>query len=437
MGAARQYAKYVSLNIFAAVGISLYILADTFFISLAEGADGITALNLVLPVYSLIFAIGSMIGMGSATRFVILRARGDEKADRCFCNAIFFAMVISLAVMVVGAFCPDMVVSLLGGDERITEVGTGYTQIFMLFTPFFMLNYIFTAFVRNDGAPSIAMAGTLSSSISNIFLDYLFMFPLGMGMRGAALATGISPIISVIVCSSHFFTKKNTICFVPCRPSFRMIGDACALGVSAFVSEISSGVTTTVFNFVILGIAGNVGVAAYGVIANFAMVGTAVFNGIMQGSQPLISSFYGGGDNASAKKILHLAQGTALVLALLIIAAVMVFAPQFTALFNSEGSEEMAAYAETGIRIYFTGFLFAGLNIVGTGFLSATERAGAAFVSAVLRGVAAIAGFAFLLSALFGMTGVWLAFPASELLTAAVTMFSLIRWGKESARNKI
>lgn len=427
MGAVGQYAKYVSLNILSAVGISVYILADTFFISLAEGADGITALNLVLPVYSLIFAIGSMIGIGSATRFAILRARGDERADGCFFNAVFFAMAISLAVMAVGAFCPDMVVRLLGGDERIIGVGSGYTRIFMLFTPFFMLNYIFTSFVRNDKAPSVAMAGTLTSSLSNIFLDYLFMFPLGMGMRGAALATGISPIISVMICSTHFFSKSNTVRFLPRLPSLRRLGEACALGISAFVSEISSGVTTTVFNFIILGLAGNVGVAAYGVIANFAMVAASVFNGIMLGSQPLVSRFYGSGDNRSAKKVLHLAQGTALVLALLILAAAVIFAPQFTAIFNSEGSAELAAYAETGMRIYFTGFIFAGFNIVGTGFLSATERAGAAFVCAILRGAAAIVGFAFLLAALLGMTGVWLAFPAAELLTAAVTLTALLR----------
>ncbi|MGN1422944.1 MAG: MATE family efflux transporter [Oscillospiraceae bacterium] len=433
MGAVGQYAKYVSLNILSAVGISVYILADTFFISLAEGADGITALNLVLPVYSLIFAIGSMIGIGSATRFAILRARGDKRADGYFFNAVFFAMAISLAFMAIGGFCPDMVVRLLGGDERITGVGAGYTRIFMLFTPFFMLNYIFTSFVRNDKAPSVAMAGTLTSSLSNILLDYLFMFPLGMGMRGAALATGISPIISVIICSTHFFSKGNTIRFLPRLPSLRRLGEACALGVSAFVSEISSGVTTTVFNFIILGLAGNVGVAAYGVIANFAMVAASVFNGIMLGSQPLVSRFYGSGDNRSAKKVLHLAQGTALVLALLILAAVVIFAPQFTAIFNSEGSAELAAYAETGMRIYFTGFIFAGFNIVGTGFLSATERAGAAFVCAVSRGAAAIVGFAFLLSALLGMTGVWLAFPAAELLTAAVTMTALLR--RKKARN--
>ena len=431
MTALRQFAKYASLNTLAMIGISCYILADTFFISIAEGHNGLTALNLVLPVYSILFALGAMIGTGSATRFVILRARGEQSAEKCFSNAVEFAAAAGIVFMVIGGLFPEEVVRLLGGDAEIIGVGTPYTRTFMLFSPCFVLNYVFTSFVRNDGDPSVAMAGTLSSSLSNIALDYLFMFPLGMGMRGAALATGISPIISILVCCTHFLSKKNTIRFRLCLPSFRMLWGACQLGVAAFVGEISSGVTTAVLNFIVLGLAGNTGVAAYGVIANFAMVGTAIFNGIAQGAQPLMSRAYGEGDFAGAKKLLKLACVTALAMAAAMLAAVMFTAPGLVGVFNSEGSAELAALAEPGIRLYFIGFLFASFDIVGTGFLSATERAGAAFAAAVLRGFAAITGFAFLLSALWKMTGVWLAFPAAELLTAAVTAVALARWGRE------
>ena len=168
MSEKKLFMKYVSQNVLGMLGISVYILADTFFISLAEGADGITALNLVLPVYSLIFAIGAMIGVGSAIRFKILRARRDKEAELYFSNALLWALIIGSVFILTGIFMPEQVVALLGGDDRIVAVGREYTAIFMMFAPFFMWNHICNAFVRNDGAPSVAMAATLCSSLFNV-----------------------------------------------------------------------------------------------------------------------------------------------------------------------------------------------------------------------------------------------------------------------------
>lgn len=230
----RPFVKYVSQNILGTIGVSAYILADTFFISQSEGADGITALNLVLPVYSLIFAIGSMIGVGSATRFALGRARGDEKADRYFSNAVFWAILLGICFMIPGMGMPDKVLSLLGGDARIVEVGTEYTRIFLFYSPFFMLNYIFNAFVRNDGDPSLAMAATMSSSLFNIVMDYVLIFPCGLGMSGAALATGLSPVVGMTICGLHFFSKKNTVTFRWKRPTRVLSCEILPAGCSGF-----------------------------------------------------------------------------------------------------------------------------------------------------------------------------------------------------------
>ena len=427
MSIKKQFIKYVTQNIFGMLGISCYIIADTFFISKAAGADGITVLNLVLPIYSIIFAIGSMIGVGSATRFAILRAQREETAEYYFSNAICFVWMIAIPFVLVGIFAPDKLIALMGGDATIVALGTGYARIFLLFTPFFMMNYVVSAFVRNDNAPSLAMAGTLAGSLSNIVFDYVFMFPLGMGLEGAALATAASPIISILICGTHFFAKKNTICFKMAVPSIQKLWQSCQLGVSAFVGEISSGVTTAVFNFLILGLVGNVGVAAYGVIANFALVAVAIFNGISQGSQPLVSTYYGEGDKKSAFKILRMGSMTAIVISVLIIAGVFGFTDSLISIFNSENSVELAGYAHTGMRLYFIGFLFAGFNIVGIGFLSATEQAKEAFVTSFFRGFAGILAFSILLSWIFGLNGVWLAFFASELATAILMIAVLLR----------
>lgn len=421
------FGKYVFQNILGMLGISAYVLADTFFISQAEGADGLTALNLVLPLYSLIFAIGSMIAVGSATRFKIQFAKKESDSHNYFSNAIFWAIIFSLSFIIIGLCIPDKLMILLGGDEGIVKLGTPYTRIFMLFAPFFMLNYIFNAFVRNDGAPSLAMTATLSSSLFNIVMDYVLMFPLKLGMAGAALATAFSPVVGIIICSFHFISKKNNIKFKWQFPSLNKLVISCQLGISAFIGELSSGITTVVFNFLILGLAGNEGVAAYGIIANVAIVATAIFNGIAQGSQPLVSEFYGKANRTSINKILKLSIITALSLAGLILITIIILKTPIVNIFNSEHNAVMYEYAIEGLPLYFIGFIFAGFNIVGTGYLSATESALWAFITSILRGVVAISICAFVLSKVFGLTGVWLAFPAAELITAGLMIFAIKR----------
>ena len=427
MNLTKQFFKYVSQNIFGLLGTSCYILADTYFIAQAAGTDGVTLLNLCLPIYNLIFAFGSMIGLGAATRSAILRAQGDARAQRYFSNAIFSVCILAVPFMLVGIFRPDGLLRLMGGDADIVALGMNYARIFLMFTPFFMCNYVVASFVRNDGDPSLAMVATLSGSLFNVVFDYIFIFPMGLGLPGAALATAISPILSIAVCSAHFIKKSNTITFVRKAPSVRLLAQSCQLGISGFVGELSSGVTTTVFNFLLLRLAGNVAVAAYGVVANFALVATAIFNGVAQGAQPLVSQCYGKNEMAGARKLLLLGCGTALGLAALLYGVVFGYTDALTALFNSENSALMAAFAHSGMRIYFVGYFFAGCNIVAAGYLGAVNRPAEASITSLCRGMVAIVVCSLVLSALFGMNGVWAAFPVSEAITLALTVFLLKR----------
>ena len=427
MNLTKQFFKYVSQNIFGLLGTSCYILADTYFIAQAAGTDGVTLLNLCLPIYNLIFAFGSMIGLGAATRYAILRAQGDARAQRYFSNAIFSVCILAVPFMLVGIFRPDGLLRLMGGDVDIVALGMNYARIFLMFTPFFMCNYVVASFVRNDGDPSLAMVATLSGSLFNVVFDYIFIFPMGLGLPGAALATAISPILSIAVCSAHFIKKSNTITFVRKAPSVRLLAQSCQLGISGFVGELSSGVTTTVFNFLLLRLAGNVAVAAYGVVANFALVATAIFNGVAQGAQPLVSQCYGKNEMAGARKLLLLGCGTALGLAALLYGVVFGYTDVLTALFNSENSALMAEFAHSGMRIYFVGYFFAGCNIVAAGYLGAVNRPAEASITSLCRGMVAIVVCSLVLSALFGMNGVWAAFPVSEAITLALTVFLLKR----------
>ena len=282
----KLFFKYVLQNVAGMIGVSVYILADTFFISLYSGADGLTMLNLVIPIYGLMYAFGSMVGIGSAIRYALKKASGDENTDFYFTHALSWDLILSIPFILLGIFAPQWVLHLMGADARITELGIQYLRIILIGSPFFMMNYAFTAFARNDNATTIAMIGSLSGSAFNIVFDYIFMFPLNMGMAGAALATALSPIVTMSVCSIHYLGKKNTIGFRWRLPSPSHLLSCCKLGVSAFIGEIASAVTTTVFNILILAMAGNIGVAAYGVIANISIVALSIFNGISQGTQP-------------------------------------------------------------------------------------------------------------------------------------------------------
>ncbi len=417
----KKLRKYILSNVVAMTGISLYILADTFFIAQAGGTNGITALNLVLPIYSVIYGLGAMIGIGSATRYALHKSFGATDTDEYFSSSLIWTLAVSLIFVIAGIFCPEQILRFMGADTTIMEVGFPYIRIVLCFAPFFMVNYTFTAFVRNDGAPAVAMTATLISGIFNIVFDYILVFPLGLSMVGAALATGISPLVSMGICMFHYLSKKNTVKLLLKKPSIKRAVYSCKLGVVAFVEEISSGITTMTFNFLLLSLGGNVAVAAYGVIANIAIIAIALFNGISQGLQPLASEAHGSGDEVSEKRIYKQSLKIGGVISACLIVAVMIFADKIIAIFNTENSLELSMLARVGMRVYFAGFIFAIINIVTAGFCSATGRARESAFISLSRGIVAIVLFAILLSKAFGVLGVWLAFPAAELFTLAAS----------------
>ena len=361
---------------------------------MAEGANGITGLNLVLPVFAITYAIGAMIGIGSATKYTLLKSLGDKKtSDKYFSNSFIWSLLFGLPFLVLGIFAPDAVLRILGADEVIEAVTHTYTRIILCFSPFFMLNFTFTAFVRNDNSPRIAMAATLISGIFNIIFDYVLMFP-------------------------HYLSKKNNIRFCLTPPSFKRLLLSCSLGLVAFVGEISNGIITIVFNFILLSLVGNIAVAAYGVIANSALVGVAMLNGVSQGLQPVASETYGKGNKKDLKKIYLYSLSVSMIIAGILVALVTAFAPNIITAFNNENSDILADYAVTGIRVYFIGFIPAAFNIIMAGFYSATGRGRESSLIAISRGIAAIIVFALILPKIFGIMGVWSSFFAAEMFTA-------------------
>ncbi len=412
-----QFTRYTGLNVLGMIGISCYILADTFFISKGMGTDGLAALNFALPAYSIMYGCGLMIGVGGSTLYNVYRARGDETAGkRTFVNSLLLGCLFSLIFVIIGAIFAREMIQFLGAKEKaVVDMGEIYFRVLWLFSPAFILNSIVLSFLRNDGAPLVAMIGMVAGSLMNILLDWVFIFPLEMGIFGAILATGLSPIISLAVYLPYFLRKKNGFSLgkTPIEP--KLCAKAMLIGFPSLLAEVSTATVTFCFNKIMYGLENNVGVAAYGVIANVIVVVLAMFNGIASGAQPLISKFYAMNNKIGVRKILTLAMISTAFVGVAVYVAAYSSASFIVGIFNSEHSAAMQTLAERGVKLYFIGSLFAGINIVTSTYFAAREKTMRAQTVSLARGFAFILPAAFIMSKTLGTDGLWLSFPISEL----------------------
>ena len=416
----KRFARYSSLSVWGMIAVSCYILADTFFVSLGLGKDGLAALNLAVPAYNFIHGTGLMIGMGGATRYSICRSRGDEEgASRAFANSLYLTVFFSVLFVAAALLASRQLTALTGADEAVFAMTHTYLQVLLLFSPAFLLNDLLICFVRNDGDPRLSMIATIGGSLSNVVLDYLFIFPCGMGIFGAVFATGLAPVIGIAIMAPYWAGKRRGFHWIPGRPRLSLSGKLLSLGFPSLVGQVSTGIVMILLNAIILRLEGNTGVAAYGVVANLALVTTAVYTGIAQGIQPLASREYGLGQGREAQRYLKYAMVTMAVVSLVLYGVLFFVADPVAAIFNSEGDARLQAIAAHGIRLYFLSALFAGFNTVLTTYLPSVEQTLPAHVLSLLRGLVVILPVAFLFAALWGMDGVWLAVPATELLVAA------------------
>lgn len=431
----RDFARYTSLNVLGMIGLSCYILADTFFVSQRLGASGLAALNLAIPVYSFLQGTGLMIGMGAATRYSIQKSRNDHRAaNRAFSHAVYLAAAFAVLFVLTGLFASGGIAALFGADEAVFDMSRTYLQVILLFSPAFLMNNVLLCFVRNDGVPQLSMAAMIGGSLSNVVLDWVFLFPCGMGIFGAVFATGLAPIISMLILSPHFLRKRNQFHFRFCCPQARLFGRILSSGVPSLVTEVSSGVVMIAFNSILLSLAGNIGVAAYGVIANLSLVVISIYTGIAQGIQPLLSRGYGQKNFPALRKTLRYALIAMAVFSILIYAAILFGADPIARLFNSEQNPQLQQIAAEGLRLYFTACPFAGFNIILSIYFTSTDHPLPAHMISLLRGFLVILPMAFLLAGCFGVQGVWCAFPATELLVA---VFALILWRVSRKRSPL
>lgn len=220
----RDFARYTILSVLGTLGVSCYILADTFFVSKGLGTNGLAALNLAIPVYNFIHGTGLMLGMGGATKFSICRSQGkNDEVNRIFANTVYLGILFSGFFFVLGLFFSNPLAIRLGADASVLGMTDTYLRWLLLFAPAFIFNDVLLCFVRNDESPQLSMIAMLIGSFSNIVLDYIFIFPMQLGIFGAIFATGLSPVISITMMLPHWLRKKNTFHFVKTKLDAYMI----------------------------------------------------------------------------------------------------------------------------------------------------------------------------------------------------------------------
>ena len=417
----QEFGKYVSQSVLSQLGVSCYILADTYFISKGVGADGLTALNLAIPVFSVMNGCGFMLGIGSGTKYGIMKGTGNEKrGDVLFASSLCVVTVLAVIFMLIGLLAADPITVLVGANAEVYDMTRTYLQVILLFSPMFMINNLLGAMIRNDGNTSLAMTAMLSGCLFNIVFDYIFVFPMGLGLFGAVLATAVAPIISILILLQHFVKKKNQFRLIRVRPDVRLVASAAGLGVPSLVTEVSSGLVIAVFNLLILGLAGNVGVAAYGVVANISIVVIAIYNGIAQGVQPLLSREYGRSQEKNVHRFLGWAMMLTVLLAMVIYVGIYWNADVIAMIFNSGRDMDLQRIAVEGLKIYFTACPFVGANILLAIYFAATDQAAPAQMISLLRGLIVIIPLAFIMANVAGLTGVWMTFPLTELVVCVV-----------------
>ena len=427
----KPFAKYVSLNVLGMLGVSCYVLADTFFVSNGVGAMGLTALNLAVPVFSFIQCVALLFGVGGGIKYAVAKAEGDQKeANSIFSTSLVLGAIFSVIFVILGLTASKPFALLLGAkDAEVLAMTRQYLQVVLIFSPAFIFQMIIACFVRNDGNPRLSMLATLISSLFNIVFDYILIYPLNMGMLGAVLATGFSPILGMLILSFHWITKKNCVKAEKTKISAKTTFSIMALGLPSMVTEFSGGFVVVIFNSIIMSLSGNIGVSAYGVVANIAFVVLSMYSGVASGAQPLFSEAHGRKDLKAKDTLLTyslITGGTASIVIYILLACLH---KQIAGIFNSENIPELAQIAELGLIIYFAGSVFASFNAIFSSYFAAIEKPLPSQIITLLKGLILIIPLVYLFSFLLNMTGVWLSYVITEFIVfiIAISIYAVFR----------
>ena len=406
---------------------SMLNLCDGMFVGHGVGSDALAAINIVAPLFLMCTGVGLMFGIGASVICGIRMAEGNDKAARIIATQAFIAGGIIFAIIIALCLMLTRPILYMLGCSPVLE---GYATDYMLWLlPGLIFLYLSCAgmmLIRQDGAPKYAMTVQMVSAVLNIFLDWLMVFPMGMGIKGAAIATSISCGVSGLMVLAYFIFSARVLRFYrlkmsvkSLRLSLRNVGYMAKIGLATFIAEIAIGVMMVTGNFMFMSYLGEDGVAAFSVGCYLFPIIFSINNAVAQSAQPIISYNFGSGDLGRVKAVLRTSLMTACACGVIISLTMWFGAPLLVKVFLPS---DVPAYAIATKGLPLLGFcaIFFAVNITFIGYYQSCEKAGRSIFYMLLRGVIFIVPLFILLPQLLGVPGLWLAFPASESLTLLV-----------------
>ncbi|MDR9457575.1 MAG: MATE family efflux transporter [Salegentibacter sp.] len=415
----------------ASVGIlvmSLNILVDTIFVGNWIGPVAIAAINVVLPVSFFIAALGMAIGVGGSS--VVSRALGanhSEKALRTFGNMISLTLILSSALVILGLLFVDFLIPAFGGKGDIFEPARIYYQVVVSGVPFLALCMMGNTVIRAEGKPKFAMVAMIIPSVVNLFLDYLLINVLEMGMLGAALATTASYIFCFIYVFWFFLSKNSELKISLSHFGFKLpiLREISSLGFVTLARQAVVSVIYLLMNNILFDLGGENAVTVYAIIARMLMFALFPVLGVTQGFLPIAGYNYGAREFSRVKESIRTAVIYASGLALLVFAGIMFFSEDIVKIFT--GNEEIIAATPSAMRWVFAATPIVALQLIGAAYFQAVGKALPALLLTLSRQGFFFIPLVLILPNYLGELGVWISFPLADVLSTIVTGYFLHR----------
>lgn len=424
----KELIKFAMPTVMMMVFMSLYTIVDGIFVSRLVGSNALSAINISLPVLNFIFAISIMFATGGSA--VVGKDMGEglnERAQKRFSLIILVNFILGIFVSILGLLFINKIVIFLGASEALFQYTKDYLIIMFLFIPFNMIKVNFEYFLVTSGKPNVGLFLTVLGGFTNMVLDYVFIGPLNMGIKGAGLATITGQAITVIISLFIFFNKKNTLYFRKPELDFKMLVKSMANGSSEMVTNLSAGITTLFFNAAMMHYLGENGVAAITVILYAQFLLTSIYLGFSSGVAPVISYKYGEKDSDQLKIIIKYSIQFICITSLITFIISYLISGNIISAFV-ENNNPVYDIAKNGFNIFGIGFLFTGLNIFASSMFTAFSDGKTSAIISFLRTFVFIVVGVNLLPKFLGVNGVWFTIPLAEILTIIISIFFIRKY---------
>ncbi len=423
----KLYIKFLSASVFSALVVSIYAFVDTIAIGQSEGPLGTAAISVITPLYGLYAFFSLLCGIGGAVQMSKAKGEGrEEKGNAYFTSALLLMAGLTVLIWILMMFFHRPIFAFFGAEEALMPKVMLYAKWMIFCFPAFVTPTFLAAFIRNDGAPGLVMAAVIIGGCVNMFGDWFFVFPLGMGMEGAAIATVIGTHVQILVMSSHFLSKRCHLKLVRPHELPKAMRNILNVGVGAGVIELGSVVIAIMMNNQIMRYGGTTELAVYGVLVTIVQLFSAMFSGVGQAIQPLVSTNFGAGNHQRNRAFLRMAVGTVLLFGAVFTLVGEVAPVQITKLFIA-ATPEVLLVAPGIVRRFFWLFLPSGISVLAIYYLQSTMCHKQSMLLSLLKGVVVSGGFLLALPPVLEMDGVWIAQPCSELVVAVIALWMLRR----------